>query len=67
VNDARQDAQQDARHALHEASADLEALRTQAGATIGDTKPEDEPIKNAWAVALDRYRAACTKYVEVMT
>lgn len=60
------EAQQDARHALHEAGADLEVLRPQIDVIAGGNKSEDEPILAAWILALDRYRAACAKYVVVM-
>lgn len=57
--------------ALRDASTDLEALRTQIGAVIGPTegiaeRPADQPILDAWDLALDRYRAACAAYVKEM-
>ena len=61
------DAKQSARHMLREASIDLEALRPQALSVTGGTYREDDSIRNAWSVALDRYRVACLKYVEAMT
>ena len=60
------DAKRDTQRSLRDASADLEALRPQASAVIGGTNPEDDPIRNAWAIALARFRVACGKYVDTL-
>jgi hypothetical protein len=44
---------------LSEASKELEEMRAQAYIAIGSTNPDDEPIREAWALAMARYRAAC--------
>jgi hypothetical protein len=60
-----------ARQALLDASAELEALRPQANIVIGPKDGDegfnalDNPIRQAWTVALGRYRVACELYVSV--
>jgi hypothetical protein len=51
-----------------EASAVLDALRTPFSNVIGlrvgvADKPEDQPIYDAWTLALQRFRLACQEYV----
>jgi hypothetical protein len=58
-----------ARLLLRKADDDLESLRTQVANVFGPRdgvadKPENQPILDAWTVALDRYRDACRAYVE---
>jgi hypothetical protein len=53
-----------AKQLLLSASEDLEALRPQFSMCIGGDCPEDEPIRQSWILALDRFRAACAAYVD---
>jgi hypothetical protein len=51
------------RQQLLDASEVLEALRPQAGNVLGGANQADDPIRRAWALALQRYRAACDAWV----
>jgi hypothetical protein len=57
----------EARKRLHDASDDLEALRTQVLCAEPSDRPEDQPIEDAWRVALSRFRDACTNYAETLS
>ena len=49
---------------LLDASAVVEALRAQAGASMMSTDERDRPVANAWDKALEKLRSACKAYVE---
>lgn len=52
-----------ARTALFAAASTLEVLRPQATIAVGGSLREDEPIRQAWLVALEEFRDACDAWV----
>ena len=48
---------------LLDASAVLEALRPQANNAIGSSNPADQPIRDAWDLALKKFREAYAAWV----
>lgn len=56
----------DAEQELLDASAVLEALRPQADIALGSTNPDDQPIVQAWAAALARFRKACDAWSQAL-
>jgi hypothetical protein len=52
---------EEARKALHEAAADLDALRAQASEDAG--RKAETVVMHAWEIALQRFHTACAAYV----